>query len=59
MYLGLDIGTSSVKAVLVDGDDRLVDQDSAALTVSRTAASPAVAMARRRAGEWRGRAQRR
>jgi xylulokinase len=35
MFLGLDIGTSSVKAVLVDGDDRLVDQESAPLTVSR------------------------
>jgi xylulokinase len=35
MFLGLDIGTSSVKAVLVDGDDRLVDQESAGLRVSR------------------------
>ena len=35
MYLGIDIGTSSVKAVLVDEDDAVVEQASAALTVSR------------------------
>ena len=35
MYLGIDIGTSSVKAVLVDEHHRIVAQSSDALTVSR------------------------
>jgi xylulokinase len=35
MYLGLDLGTSAVKALLVDDDQRVVDQASAALAVSR------------------------
>lgn len=35
MYLGLDIGTSSVKAVLVDADQALIATRSAPLTVSR------------------------
>ena len=35
MYLGIDIGTSSVKTVLFDRDQRLVGQASAALTVQR------------------------
>src|SRR5215475_1250907 len=35
MDLGIDIGTSAVKVVLVDEDDRLVDQESQPLTVSR------------------------
>lgn len=35
MYLGLDIGTSSVKAALFDPDQRLVGQASAPLDVSR------------------------
>ncbi len=35
MFLGIDIGTSCVKAVLVDDHDVVVDQASAALTVSR------------------------
>ena len=35
MYLGIDIGTSCVKAVIVDDHNRVVDQASAALTVSR------------------------
>lgn len=35
MYLGIDIGTSSVKTVLFDHDQRLVDQASAPLTVQR------------------------
>ena len=35
MFLGIDIGTSSVKAVLVDDNDRVVAQASAALTVER------------------------
>lgn len=35
MYLGLDIGTSSVKAVLVDEHQVVVDEASAALSVQR------------------------
>jgi len=35
MFLGLDIGTSGVKAVLIDERQRLVDQASAPLEVSR------------------------
>jgi xylulokinase len=35
MYLGIDVGTSSVKAVLVDGEGRLQGQGSAPLTVER------------------------
>jgi len=35
MYLGLDIGTSGVKAVLVDDAQHVVDQASAPLSVSR------------------------
>jgi xylulokinase len=35
MHLGLDIGTSGVKAVVVDAEDRVVAQATAPLTVSR------------------------
>jgi xylulokinase len=35
MYLGIDIGTSSVKAVIVDDADAVVEQASASLNVSR------------------------
>lgn len=35
MYLGLDIGTSSVKAVLIDGEQAILATRSAPLTVSR------------------------
>ncbi len=35
MFLGIDIGTSSVKAVVVDGDQRLMASASAPLAVSR------------------------
>ncbi len=35
MYLGLDLGTSGVKAVLVDEEQRVVDGETAALSVSR------------------------
>ncbi|MBT6441064.1 MAG: xylulokinase [Alphaproteobacteria bacterium] len=35
MFLGIDIGTSGVKAVLVDGDQQLVAQASEALVVTR------------------------
>ena len=34
-YLGLDIGTSSVKALLIDADQRVVAEASAPLSVSR------------------------
>lgn len=35
MYLGIDLGTSAVKAVLVDDNDTIIDQASAPLDVSR------------------------
>ena len=35
MYLGIDIGTSSVKAVIVDDKDTVVEQATAPLNVSR------------------------
>ena len=35
MYLGIDLGTSGVKAVLVDGDQNVIAQATAPLTVSR------------------------
>ena len=38
MFLGLDFGTSSVKALLVDGEQRVVGSASVALGISRPAA---------------------
>ncbi len=35
MYLGLDLGTSGLKALLMDGDQKVVASASAALSVSR------------------------
>jgi xylulokinase len=35
MYLGIDIGTSGVKAIIVDEDQQIVDQANSALTVHR------------------------
>ncbi len=35
MYMGIDVGTSAVKAVLVDDAGRIADQASSPLTVSR------------------------
>lgn len=35
MYLGLDLGTSGVKAMLIDGEQRLIGSASGALDVSR------------------------
>lgn len=35
MFLGLDLGTSSLKAILVDGEERVVGSASAPLEVSR------------------------
>ena len=37
MFLGLDLGTSSLKALLVDGDQRAVGAASAPMTVQRPA----------------------
>lgn len=35
MFIGIDIGTSSIKSVLVDGDDRIIASESAPQSVSR------------------------
>ncbi len=35
MYLGLDLGTSSIKALLIDGEQNIVGQADASLTVLR------------------------
>lgn len=35
MYLGIDIGTSGVKAVITDGTQKVIDQASVSLSVSR------------------------
>lgn len=35
MYLGIDLGTSSVKVILMDEQQQVIDSSSAALTVSR------------------------
>jgi xylulokinase len=37
MYLGLDLGTSGLKAVLIDEDQRLLDEATAPLAVARPA----------------------
>ena len=34
LYLGIDLGTSAVKAVLLDGDDRIAAQSAVSLSVS-------------------------
>ncbi|MDR3495699.1 MAG: xylulokinase [Ancalomicrobiaceae bacterium] len=48
MYLGLDVGTSSVKAVLLDADDHIVAVASEGLTVSR----PHPNWSEQNAGDW-------
>ncbi len=48
MYLGLDIGTSSVKAALFDGAQRLVGQASASYGVSR----PQEGWSEQEPGDW-------
>ncbi len=48
MYLGIDIGTSSVKAVLVDDKDAVIEQASASLNVSR----PQAGWSEQDAGDW-------
>ena len=35
MYLGIDLGTSGVKAMLIDGEQRIVGSASGSLDVSR------------------------
>ena len=35
MYLGLDLGTSGVKAMLIDGDQKIVGSANGALGISR------------------------
>ena len=37
MFLGIDIGTSAVKGVLIDDDDRVLAEASAPLEVQRPA----------------------
>ena len=48
MYLGIDIGTSSVKAVIVDDADGVVEQASAPLNVSR----PQAGWSEQNAADW-------
>src|ERR1700735_2897316 len=48
MYLGIDLGTSSVKAVIVDDGEVVVAQASAPLTVSR----PHPLFSEQDAGDW-------
>ncbi|HEU4987181.1 MAG TPA: xylulokinase [Rhizobiaceae bacterium] len=48
MYLGLDLGTSGVKAMLIDGDQKPVGSATAALTVSR----PHVGWSEQDPGDW-------
>lgn len=48
MYLGLDLGTSSVKAMLIDGDQKVVGVGHAALTVQR----PHPGWSEQSAGDW-------
>lgn len=48
MYLGIDIGTSAVKAVLIDGEGRLRGERSAPLSVSR----PAPLMSEQDPDDW-------
>jgi xylulokinase len=35
MYLGLDLGTSGVKAMLIDGDQKIIGSANGSLDVSR------------------------
>ena len=37
MYLGIDLGTSGVKVILLDDNDKIIEQASASLAVSRPA----------------------
>ena len=55
MYLGIDIGTSSVKVVLIDADQRIVASRSEPLT-RRAPASELVGAGSRKAGSRRRRA---
>ena len=53
MYLGLDLGTSGLKGVLIDADQALVAQASAPLTVSR----PAPGWSEQDPADWVGAAE--
>lgn len=48
MYLGLDLGTSGLKGILIDADQALVAQATAPLTVSR----PAPGWSEQTPGDW-------
>ena len=48
MYLGIDLGTSGVKAVLIDDDQAVVGSGSAALDVSR----PRPGWSEQSPGDW-------
>ena len=48
MFLGIDIGTSGVKVVAVDGDGNVVDQSSTELTVQR----PGPLMSEQNPADW-------
>ena len=48
MFLGIDIGTSAVKVVAVDGDGAVVDQSAVELTVSR----PGPLKSEQNAADW-------
>jgi len=48
MYLGIDLGTSSVKTIVIDAEQQLLGSASAALTVSR----PAETWAEQNPAEW-------
>lgn len=48
MFLGIDVGTSAVKAVLADEAGRIVDQASASLTVQR----PGPLQSEQRPADW-------
>jgi xylulokinase len=48
MYLGLDLGTSGLKGVLIDGDQRVLAEASAPLTVSR----PQAGWSEQRPADW-------
>jgi hypothetical protein len=54
MYLGIDLGTSGVKAVLIDDDQAVVGSGSAALDVSR----PRPGWSEQSPGDWLARVER-
>lgn len=52
MFIGIDLGTSSIKCVLVDADERVIAAASEALEVTRPAPSSKI---RRHGGRQRWR----